>query len=391
MRSQIEILIIGAGVIGSSIAYYLSRRGKKVLVVEKSEPASGTSGACDGFIITQTKSPGIGLQLARKSLHLLDSLCSELEDNLEYKKTGSLVIIETAEEWKFMESWVSQHCQEGENIFLLPPEELFRREPELNPHYVIGASYCPSDGQINPLNLNFALLREARKQGAEVCLYTEVLGFRFRGDKIVSAVTNRGEMEPEIVVNAAGVWAAEIALKAGIKLPIIPRRGQVLVSEPIAPIIHHPMVSARYLTVKFIPPPQGEKEELGLGFVLEQTVRGNLLLGSTREFVSFSRETTPTGILAIATKAMKIVPKLAGVNIIRTFAGLRPFTPDGLPILGKMPGFSNFYIAAGHEGDGITLAPVTGKIMAELILEGTSSFPLTQLSPERFPNIFKKE
>jgi len=88
---------------------------------------------------------------------------------------------------------------------------------------------------------------------------------------------------------------------------------------------------------------------------------------------------------------MKIVPKLAGVNIIRTFAGLRPFTPDGLPILGKMPGFSNFYIAAGHEGDGITLAPVTGKIMAELILEGTSSFPLTQLSPERFPNIFKKE
>jgi len=166
------------------------------------------------------------------------------------------------------------------------------------------------------------------------------------------------------------VWAPELLKPLGIDIPIVPRRGQILVTEPLPPMIRHVLLCACYLIAKYHPEeldPTDRHHRLGVGLAVEQTAHGGLLLGSTREFVGFDRRTTLAGIEAVAAHVKRLLPVLADVNIIRTFAGLRPKTPDGLPILGPVPELSGLIMAAGHEGDGIALAPVTGELVAEML------------------------
>jgi len=146
-------------------------------------------------------------------------------------------------------------------------------------------------------------------------------------------------------------------------------------------LLRHCLISAQYVAAKF-------KPELaatgGMGFSLEQADSGNILIGSTREFVGFDRRTTFDGIRTIASRIAPVIPALKNVPVIRTFGGLRPYTPDGLPILGKVAGLEGFIMAAGHEGDGIALSAITGELIADLIATGRTQFPLDAFRLERF-------
>jgi sarcosine oxidase subunit beta len=198
----------------------------------------------------------------------------------------------------------------------------------------------------------------------------------------VSAVeTDAGRFEADIVINAAGVHAPEIGALLGLDIPIKPRRGQILVTESCPPMLRHCMISAKYIAAKFNPE---IVKSTGEGVSIEQTENGNLLLGSTREFAGFDRRNTTEGLRRIATKTTAIVPALEQVNVIRAFAGLRPHTPDGLPILGPVADVSGFFMAAGHEGDGIALSPITGELIAQMIVTGKSDIPLDAFSLGRF-------
>jgi sarcosine oxidase subunit beta len=149
----------------------------------------------------------------------------------------------------------------------------------------------------------------------------------------------------------------------------------------LPPLLQHCLISAQYVAVKF-------KPELaaagGMGFSLEQADSGNILIGSTREFVGFDRRTTFEGMRTIASRIAPVIPALQRVPVIRTFGGLRPYTPDGLPILGKVAGLEGFIMAAGHEGDGIALSAITGELIADLIATGRTQFPLDAFRLERF-------
>jgi glycine/D-amino acid oxidase-like deaminating enzyme len=198
--------------------------------------------------------------------------------------------------------------------------------------------------------------------------------------------TDKGDFFSDVIVDACGSWAGLTAKMAGLDLPITPRKGQLAVTEPVDFFMRATVQCALYNIIKFRPEAIQDKRALKLGASLsiEQTENGGMIIGSTREFAGFEKENTFEAIDVMMKRAIRFFPALENVDIIRFFSGFRPYTPDGLPMLGETSALHGFYMAAGHEGDGIALSPITGKLIAELIAEGKPSYNIDVFSPDRF-------
>ena len=381
-----SVLIIGGGVIGASIAYHLVRADAavRVTLVEQGDPASGSSGACDGLVFMQSKKPGIHLELALESRKRFRALQKELPLDMEYRETGGLVVIENEAEFKAMEQFTAEQQAIGLDVRLLDKAQALELEPALAAT-IAGATHSPEDAQVNPITLTLGLIQGARQNGAKILTHTRVTEFITQGNRVTGVKTTRGDLSADITLIAGGALSGALAKKLDLDFPIQPRRGQIVVTQATRPLISHCMISASYIAAKFDPELAAKA---GQGISLEQADNGNLLLGSTREFVGFNRENTPEGLRSILKKTCTVIPALRDLDIIRTFAGLRPFTPDGMPLLGAVDGVEGLYTAAGHEGDGIALSPVTGALMADYILgrrDGLHTrFDLSAFSPNRF-------
>jgi sarcosine oxidase subunit beta len=375
-----DVVIIGAGVIGASIAFHLTRRGIKPLVVEKNDPAAGSSGACDGLVFLQSKKPGLHLKLALESRKRFEELIHVLGSGIEFKNTGGMCVIENEAELAAMRLLVDEQRRGGLEMELIDGDEARCREPCLS-EKVIAAAFSTLDAQVNPYALTFAFLAAAKSAGASILTGVEVNGIEVVSGKVTAVSTGNGRISTPVVINAAGAMAAEVGRLAGLKIPITPRRGQILVTAAVPPLLRHCLISAQYVAAKFNPELAARG---GMGFSLEQADSGNILIGSSREFVGFDRRTTFDGIRTIASRIIPVVPALKHVPVIRTFGGLRPYTPDGLPILGKVAGLKGFIMAAGHEGDGIALSAITGELIGDLIATGRTQFPLDNFRLERF-------
>ena len=373
-------VIIGAGVIGASIAYHLTRHGIKPLLVEKSDPAAGSSGACDGLVFMQSKKPGLHLKLALESRRRFDDLKDQLGGSIEFRNRGGMCLIESEAELAAMRLFAAEQRTSGLDVELIDGDEARRREPCLSGK-VIAATFSALDSQVNPYALTFAFLRAAKSAGARILTGVEVKGIEVVSGKATGVFASNCRVSAPVVINAAGALAAGVGRLAGLEIPIKPRRGQIIVTASIAPLIRHCLISAQYVAVKFRPELAATG---GMGFSLEQADSGNVLIGSTREFVGFDRRSTFEGIRTIASRIAPVIPALQRVPVIRTFGGLRPYTPDGLPILGRVEGLHGFIMAAGHEGDGIALSPITGELIADLIATGRTQFPLEDFRLERF-------
>ena len=374
-----DVVVIGAGVIGASIAYQLAKRKLNVVVLEKSGFASGSSGACGGTIFLQTKRPGIHLEMALQSAKRFLHLEEELAANIEYQNNGGMIIIEHEDEMKSVQRSLELQRNAGLEVSLLDQKQSRELEPSLN-QMILGATFSSMDAQVNPFFLTFALLKTAEIFGAKVYCNTRVTGIGKASDRIHSVQTDKGDIETETIVNAAGVYAAAVGAMVDLDIPIKPRRGQLVVTEAVEPMIHHCILSAQYIVAKFNP----ELVQQGGGVSIEQTFNGNFILGTTREFVGFNKCVTIEGMHHIINHVSAILPWIRQLSFIRAFAGLRPHTPDGLPILGRAPGLDGFIIAAGHEGDGIALAPITGELIADLIVDNKTDPLMDAYKLERF-------
>ena len=369
MSKNAEVIVVGGGVIGTAVAYYAAKAGKKVTLLDRGDIAAGTSGACDGFIILQSKNPGPHLDLALESAAIYRTLSDELDYDLEYMPCGGMVVAETEKQAELLRMLIKKQQAAGLSVELLPIKEARESEPLLAED-LWGAAYCREDAQVNPIRVAQGFAQAASRLGAQIRPGVEATGLLIENGRVCGVQTKEGALRSDHVVNAAGVWAPELVAPYGLDLPIKPRRGQILVTEPLPSMLRHVLLCACYLIAKHHPEELDLSERqhrLGVGLAMEQTSHGGLLIGSTREFDGFDRSTTLAGIEAVARHARRIMPALATVNIIRTFAGLRPYTPDGLPILGPMMELPGLIMAAGHEGDGIALAPVTGKKVAEFL------------------------
>ncbi len=375
-----DVVIVGAGVIGAAIAFHLTRRGVRPLLIEKEDPAAGSSGACDGLILLQSKKPGLHLELALESRRRFEELAAELGAEIEFRTTGGLCLIEDEAELAAMRRSVAEQRACGLAVELIAGEEVRRREPLVSER-ILAAAFSPRDAQVNPYALTFALLRAARAKGARLVGGEPVVGIQIASGRVQAVRTPRRRIAAPIVVNAAGAHAPEIGRLAGLEVPITPRRGQLLVTAARPPLLRHGLISARYIAAKFNPELARSGE---MGFALEQAESGNLLIGSTREFAGYDRRTSFQGIRAVARRILPVFPALASIPVIRTFAGLRPYTPDGLPILGPVASVGGFLMAAGHEGDGIALSAITGELLAAHIAGERPRFPLEPFRLERF-------
>lgn len=380
MGASPHILIIGGGVIGTAIACHLAVQGAKITLVEAKDLASGSSGACDGLVFLQSKKPGVHLQMAMESLKRFKKLQKQLPVPMEFTQTGGLVTIETDDEYRAMNTYVQNQQAIGLDVHLLDRKQVRLREPGLSGR-IIGAAHSPLDAKINPINLTLGFALAAGNHGARILTRTPVTEILVKNNRVTGVVTSRGPIRADLVVNAAGAAAGNVARMAGIEMPVMPRRGQIAVTHAGPPVLHHCLISAGYIAAKYNPE---LARTAGQGISMEQTENGNLLLGSTREFAGFDTGNTLGAIRKIITEAAVRLPALASFQIIRTFAGLRPWTPDGLPILGSVSKLDGFVMAAGHEGDGIALSAITGELMADSLLGKKPAIPLDRFSPDRF-------
>ncbi|KEK24240.1 NAD(P)/FAD-dependent oxidoreductase [Bacillus gaemokensis] len=385
MNKHCDVLVIGGGIIGSAIAYYVSKCGRNVTLLERGELASGTSSRCDGNILAIDKDPGFDSQMSLESQKLVDQLATELSHSFEYRAPGSILVCESEEEMIAAEKWVKRQKDVGLPFRMLDKQDI-RQESPYFADDLLGGLECATDSTVNPYLLSFSLLDEAKRQGTEVQLHTEVRSIRkdVRGMFIVE--TSNGTFTANKVVNAAGVWSPIIGEMMNVDIPIQPRKGHIIVASRQEPVGMRKVMEFGYLISKFggTRHVDAETEKYGVALVFEPTESQNFLIGSSRQFAGFQTKVDTNVIRCIAKRAIRFYPKMADMLLIRTYAGLRPWTADHLPIISHVEEVPGFYIAAGHEGDGISLAAITGKLIAEMIEEQKTTVPIELLSHNRF-------
>ncbi|WP_121750160.1 FAD-binding oxidoreductase [Streptomyces sp. E2N166] len=372
-----DVVVVGAGMVGAACALYAARAGLGVTVVDRGPVAGGTTGAGEGNLLVSDKEPGPELELALLSTRLWTALAGELGRAVEYEAKGGVVVAGTPESLAGLEALAAAQRTAGVQAVGVPADRLHDLEPRLAPG-LAGAVHYPQDAQVMPALAAAHLLRAS---GARLHTGRTVTGILRGPDGAVRGVrTDRGDLHAPAVVNAAGPWAGELAGLAGVRLPVLPRRGYVLVTEPLPPRVRHKVYAADYVADV-----ASDSAALQTSPVVEGTAAGPVLIGASRERVGFDRSVSLPALRALAAGATRLFPFLARVRALRAYAGFRPYLPDHLPAIGPDPRAPGLFHACGHEGAGIGLSTGTGHLIAQLLSGERPALDLTAFRPDRFP------
>ncbi|ANB09640.1 FAD-dependent oxidoreductase [Streptomyces ambofaciens] len=372
-----DVVVVGAGMVGAACAWSAARSGLDVIVVDRGPVAGGTTGAGEGNLLVSDKAPGPELELALLSARLWSELAGELGRAVEYEAKGGVVVAETPEALAGLETFAAGQRAAGVAAETVPADRLHDLEPRLAPG-LAGAVHYPQDAQVMPALAAAHLLRAS---GARLRTGRTVTGVLRGPDDAVRGVrTDRGDLHARAVVNAAGPWAGELAAQAGVRLPVLPRRGYVLVTEPLPPRVRHKVYAADY-----VGDVASDSAALRTSPVVEGTAAGPVLIGASRERVGFDRSVSVPALRALAAGATRLFPFLAGVRAVRAYVGFRPYLPDHLPAIGPDPRAPGLLHACGHEGAGIGLSTGTGHLIAQLLSGERTALDLTAFRPDRFP------
>ncbi|MEU8974781.1 FAD-binding oxidoreductase [Streptomyces monashensis] len=375
-RNSFDVIVIGAGVVGAACAYYATRAGLSVTVVDRGPVAGGSTGAGEGNLLVSDKEPGPELELALLSTRLWRELPEPLPLEAEYEPKGGLVVASAAAGMAALRDFASEQRKAGVQAEEIPAARLTDVEPHLAPGLAGGFHY-PQDAQVQPALAAAHLLRAS---GAPIRLGEEVTEILTAAKGEVTGVrTATSALHAPHVVNAAGAWGGELARRAGVDLPVLPRRGFVLVTEPLPRVVRHKVYAADYVADV-----ASGSAALQTSAVVEGTPAGPVLIGASRERVGFDRTLSVEVLRRLAAQATALFPVLAGVRAMRTYAGFRPYLPDHLPAIGPDPRVPGLLHACGHEGAGIGLAPATGLLIAQFLTGGQPPVDIHPFSPSRF-------
>ncbi|MFF3328010.1 NAD(P)/FAD-dependent oxidoreductase [Streptomyces sp. NPDC002888] len=371
-----DVVVVGAGMVGAACALYAARAGLDVVVVDRGPVAGGTTGAGEGNLLVSDKEPGPELALALLSGRLWTELAQELGSAIEYEPKGGVVVSATPEGLSALAELAAAQRAAGVETVSVDTDQLQHLEPYLAPGLAGGVLY-PQDAQVMPTLAAAHLLRASGARLETGRTVTRVL--RGADGAVRGVATDRGDLHAPAVVNAAGTWGGEVARLAGVHLPVLPRRGFVLVTEPLPRRVRHKVYAADYVADV-----ASDSAALQTSPVVEGTAAGPVLIGASRERVGFDRSFSPPVVRALAAGATRLFPFLERVRAMRTYLGFRPYMPDHLPAVGPDPRVPGLFHACGHEGAGIGLATGTGHLIAQVLGGRTPDLDLTPFRPDRF-------
>ncbi len=370
MKNSADVVIIGGGISGCSIAYNLAKQGmKNVVVIEKDYICSGSTGRCGAGVRMQWGTV-MNCTIAKKSIEFFENANEILEydDDVEFKQSGYLLVASTDKEMEQFNKNIKIQHELGIPSKLLTVQEAKEIVPYLNTDILTGAAFCGKDGFLNPFKTTDAYYKAAKRLGVEFYTYTEVIGIKTENGKIKGVITDKGEISTEKVVNATNAWSKQICEMVNIDIPVYSERHQILVTEPVE-ALQGPMVMS-----------------FSLNLYVQQSPHGSFIMG--RGDANEPRDLRQTSSWHFMEEMAKtiddLLPPISKLRVIRQWAGLYNMTPDKQPIYGTVDGLEGLYLALGYSGHGFMFGPVTGIAISEMILGKKPSIDVSMLNLNRF-------
>jgi len=381
----VDVIVIGAGIVGAAIARSLARSGVNVTVLERGRVAGGTSSAGEGNLLLSDKGAGHELLLAQYASRLWPVVAAELADELgprfpsiEFDRKGGLVVATTDAGAQPLLDFAAGQRTAGVDARPVDVRDALLLEPSLNPA-VTAAVHYPEDAQVQPVIATEALLASARLAGATVVENTTVVGgIVDPAGALVGVTTSRGDFVADATIVAAGPWSGEVAAAIGLALPVRPRRGVVLVTTRMPHRIFHKVYDADYVGAV-----ESNAADLQTSSVVESTEAGTVLIGSSRQQIGFDASLSVAVLRELAAKALRLFPFLGDMSVMRSYGGFRPFMPDHLPVIGPDHRLPGLWHATGHEGAGIGLSLATADLVRDQLLGSTTAIDAAPFSLAR--------
>ena len=369
LPSSAEVVIVGGGIIGASVAYYLTRKGvKNVLLLEKGMMGEGATGKCAGGIRTQF-STRINLQCSMLSLRVFEQFREEFGVDPEFHRVGYLFMAATEGQWTLLKGNAELMASMGLKAALLNPGEIQDQWPFLRIDDLSGGSYTAEDGYAGPYEVLRGFAKGARQSGAVIMEGVEVTGIRLKAGRVRAVETTGGRVNTPLVINAAGPYASRIAAMAGLELPVSPLRRQVFFTD----------------VFEELPPRFPMIIDLEHGWYMRREGKGLLLAGPQDSESSFNERVDFEAREWTAARSLHRVPVLERARIARGWAGLYEISPDHHAIIGSFPEVKGFICANGFSGHGFQHSPAAGILVSELVAEGEAkTLDIHPLRPQRF-------
>jgi len=365
-----EVVVVGGGIIGASIAYHLAARGMKDVVLLEKELFFGaeSTGKCAGGIRAQFTTP-INIRLSMRSVGKFERFGEEMGVPITFHQVGYLFMSTTAEQWEHAQRNAALQQSLGLEVQFLTAGQVLEKVPQLRVDDVVGATFCPTDGIGDPHEFLQGYLKRIREMGVRVHNQRSVTGVRIEDGRVSGVDTAAGAISAPVVVNAAGAWSAQIGKMAGLDLPIVPVRRHICTTAPL----------------DFVRPTYPMMVDNGTGLYMHPE-SGGLLMGMARrdEPPAYRTDVDEEFVMEIVGAAVDRMPALEVAEVNAAWAGLYEVTPDHHPIITAHQEVGGFYTCAGFSGHGFMHAPAAGEVIAQLIVDGKSDIDVSELGTDRF-------
>lgn len=367
-KARYQVVVIGGGAIGLSVAHHLAKAGlTDVLVLDKDSLVKGATGRNGGGVRAQWTSAE-NIQLAKRSIQAFRRFAAETGHNTFLRQGGYLFLTRSEPQLGALARAAAFQNDHGVRTRVISLERARDIVPGLDTTGCVGATFNPDDAVLFPWPIVWGYKEAAERRGVEVATFTQATGLEVRAGRVVAVATDRGRIECEWVVNAAGAWSRELARKVGIQLPVKPERHEILVSEPLKPFLDPMLV------------------DLSTGYYINQDMRGELVGGmGTHHEESMDWSSSLEFMRAFAKETVRLLPRLGPVRVLRQWAGSYDKTPDAKPILGVAErGPPNLVQANGFSGHGMMISPMVGLLVAQVITGTKTDLDLRPYALERF-------